>query len=126
MLPESGLSRRERQVMEIVHRVGRATAEEIREALDDPPSNAAVRSTLRILVEKKHLVREAEGLRYVYSPSVPASTARRSAVRQLLSTFFDGSTEGAMAALLEAGEPLAPEAKARLRELIDQAAEDGR
>ena len=126
MLPESGLSRRERQVMEIVHRVGRATAEEIREALDDPPSNAAVRSTLRILVEKKHLVREAEGLRYVYSPSVPASTARRSAVRQLLSTFFDGSTEGAMAALLEAGEPLAPEAKARLRELIDQAEEDGR
>ena len=126
MLPESGLSRREGEVMEIVHRRGRVTAEEVRSAMDDPPSNAAVRSTLRILVEKGHLEHEFEGPRYVYFPTVSAAAARRTALKRLLSTFFDGSTEGALAALIEQGGPLSPETKARLKTLIDRAEEEGR
>ncbi len=126
MLPEGGLSRREREVMEIVHRMGRATAEEIRSAMEEPPSNAAVRSTLRILVEKGHLEHEYEGPRYVYFPTVSAAAARRTALDSLLSTFFDGSTEGALAALIERGGPLTPQTKARLKRLIDRAEEEGR
>ena len=126
MLPESGLSRREREVMEIVHRLGRATASDVHEVMEDPPSNAAVRSTLRILVDKGHLTHEFDGPRYVYSPTVSPAAARRTALDRVLSTFFDGSTEGAMAALLEAGGPLTAETKARLKALIDQAEEEGR
>ncbi|MEJ2203479.1 MAG: BlaI/MecI/CopY family transcriptional regulator [Gemmatimonadota bacterium] len=126
MLPETGLSRREREVMEILHRLGSGTASEVRDGMHDPPSNAAVRSTLRILVDKGHLVHEYDGPRYVYSPTVSAAAARRTVLDQLLSTFFDGSTEGAMAALLEAGGPLTPEIKARLKALIDRAEEEGR
>lgn len=126
MVPESGLSRREREVMEIVYRLGRPTAIEVQEAMADPPSNAAVRSTLRILVEKGHLVHEYDGPRYVYYPTVPAEAAGRTALDRLLSTFFDGSPEGALTALLQRGAPLTPEAKARLKELIDRAADEGR
>jgi BlaI family transcriptional regulator, penicillinase repressor len=126
MLPESGLSRREREVMEIVHRLGRTAAAEIREEMDDPPTDPAVRSTLRGLVEKGHLTFEHDGPRYVYSPTVEATEARRSALGQLVRTFFDGSTEGVMAALLETSGPLSPEEKKRLKALIDRAEEEGR
>lgn len=126
MLPESGLSRREREVMEIVHRLGRATAAEIRSEMTSPPTDPAVRSILRILVQKDHLRYEQDGPRYVYVPTVPAAAARRSALRNLVSTFFDGSVEGAMAALLETQGALTPEEKRRLRELIDRAEEEGR
>lgn len=126
MLPEGDLSRREREVMEIIHRRGRATAAEVRADMSDPPTDAAVRSILRILVSKGHLDFEHDGPRYVYSPTVPATTARRSAIESVVRTFFDGSTEGVMAALLETQGPLTPEEKRRLKELIDQAEEEGR
>jgi predicted transcriptional regulator len=126
MLPEGGLSRREREAMEIVHRLGRATAAEVREEMEDPPTDAAVRSTLRILVNKGHLEFEHDGPRYVYSPTLSARTARRSVLEKVVQTFFDGSTEGVMATLLEARGPLTSEEKRRLKEMIDQAAEEGR
>jgi len=125
MLPETGLSRREREVMEIVHRLGQATAAEIREEMPDPPTDAAVRSTLRGLVAKEHLSYRYDGPRYLYSPTVPATAARRSALEQILDTFFDGSTEGVMAALLETRGPLTPGEKTRLKALIDRAEEGG-
>jgi BlaI family transcriptional regulator, penicillinase repressor len=124
MLPESGLSRREREVMEIIHRLGRATAAEVRAAMTAPPSDAAVRSTLRILVEKGHLEHEYDGPRYVYSPTVPPARARRSVLERVVHTFFDGSTEGVMAALLESRGPLSPEEKERLVRLIQEAEEE--
>lgn len=126
MLPEGGLSRREREIMEIVHRLGRAAAQEIRERMDDPPTDAAVRSTLRILVRKGHLQFEWDGPRYVYSPTVSAKAARRVALEKVVETFFDGSAEGVMATLLESRRPLSPEESRRLKELIDRAAEEGR
>lgn len=113
--------------MDIVYAAGRATAEEVREAMAEPPTNAAVRATLRSLVEKGHLRHEYDGPRYVYSPTTPRERARRSALKHLLRTFFGGSVEGAMAALLEL-EPaeLTPGARERLKSLIDEAREDGR
>jgi predicted transcriptional regulator len=126
MLPEEGLSRREREVMEILHRLGRATAADVRDEMERPPTDAAVRSTLRILVGKGHLEFESDGPRYVYSPTVPATAARRVALENLVRTFFDGSPEGAMAALLETRGPLSAEEKRRLKAVIDRAAEEGR
>lgn len=126
MLPERGLSRREREAMEIIHRLGRATAAQVREAMTDPPTDAAVRSVLRILVNKGHLEFEHDGPRYVYAPTVPVRAARRSALEKVVQTFFDGSTEGVMATLLESRGPLTPEEKQRLKEMIDRAAEEGR
>lgn len=126
MIPEKSLSRREAEVMEILHRLGRATAAEIRVEMADPPTDAAVRSVLRILVDKGHLGYHLSGPRYVYSPTVSARAARRSAVARVVETFFDGSTEGAMAALIESNGPLTPEQSRRLKALIDQAQEEGR
>lgn len=126
MLPEHSLSRREFEVMEILHRLGRATAAEVREEMAEPPTDAAVRSVLRILVEKGHVSHAPSGPRYVYSPTVSSRSAKRSAVERVVETFFDGSTEGAMAALLETSGPLSPEVTRRLKALIDQAAREGR
>ena len=126
MLPEERLSRREREVMEILHRQGAATAATIRDAMEHPPTDAAVRSTLRILVEKGHATFEAQGPRYLYRPTVPQEDARRSALESVLSVFFDGSAENAVAALLEMRGTLTPEEKRRLKKLIDRAEEEGR
>lgn len=126
MIPEKSLSRREYEVMEILHRLGRASAAEVREALADPPTDAAVRSVLRILGEKGHVAYFRSGPRYVYSPTVSAKSARRLAVEQVVETFFDGSTEGAMAALLETSGPISPAMQQRLKALIDRAASEGR
>ncbi len=126
MIPEKALSRREREVMEILHRLGRATAAEVREEMADPPTDAAVRSILRILVAKRHLSHATSGTRYVYAPTVSARSAKRSAVARVVETFFDGSTEGAMAALLETSGPISPEVSRRLKAMIDQAAREGR
>ena len=87
------LSRRERQIMDVLYRKGRATAAEILGEMPDAPSNSAVRAMLRVLEEKKHVRHEAEDLRYVYMPVVPREKARRSAAAHLVDTFFDGSTE---------------------------------
>ena len=113
--------------MDIIHEVGSATASQVREAMPDPPSNPAVRSTLRILVEKGHLQFEQDGPRYLYKATVPAQRVRRSALRHVLRTFYGGSIEGAMAALLELDEgTLTPEESERLKSMIDEAAQEGR
>jgi BlaI family penicillinase repressor len=95
------LSRRERQMMDILYARGRATAAEIHEALPDAPTYSAVRAKLRVLEEKGHIRHEEESLRYVYLPTLPRDTARRSALRHVVSTFFEGSVEQAVAALLD-------------------------
>ncbi len=121
------LSRRERQIMDIIYRLGEATAAEVMENLPDPPSYSAVRALLRILEEKTHLRHRQEGPRYVYVPTVPADTARQSALKHVLSTFFEGSVSQAVAALLDMNrEDLSDAELARLARLIDQAHEEGR
>ena len=96
----SGLSRRERQIMDILFRLGRAPASIVREELPGDPSSSTVRTQLRILEQKGHVRHEEVGLRYVYRPVTPRRDARRSALRHLVETFFDGSAEQAVAALL--------------------------
>jgi len=119
------LSRRERQIMDVVYRMERATAAEVLAGLPDPPSYSAVRALLRILEEKGHLRHEQEGPRYVYLPTLSRDKARTSALRQLVQTFFDGSPAQAVAALL--GEPNARFTDAeldRLAQMIEQAREE--
>jgi predicted transcriptional regulator len=121
------LSRRERQIMDIVYRLGRATAVEVMDNLPDPPSYSAVRALLRILEEKGHLHHEAIGPRYVYLPTLSHDKARRSALDNVLSTFFGGSVTQAVAALLDmSGEHLSPAELDRLQRMIDQAKLEGR
>jgi predicted transcriptional regulator len=121
------LSRREREVLDIVHQLGEATAAEIRGRMAEAPSDGAVRSVLRILVDKEHLVYREHGPRYVYSAAAPKSQAERSAMRHVLRTFFGGSVEGAMAALLELEDTkLTAEERARVLEIIERAEEEGR
>src|SRR5258708_37952968 len=99
--PDAVLSRRERQMMDILYQRGRATAAEIHEQLADPPSYSAVRAKLRVLEEKGHIRHETQAARYIYMPVVARDRAKESALRHLLSTFFDNSAEQAMTALLE-------------------------
>jgi predicted transcriptional regulator len=94
------LSKRERQIMDALYRLGRATAAEVVTHLDGAPGNSTVRTQLRVLERKGHVRHEEEGLRYVYTPIVPRHSARRSALRHLVATFFEGSTTKAVAALL--------------------------
>ncbi len=95
------LSKRERQVMEILYERGSMSASEIQAAMPDPPSNSAVRSILRLLTEKGHVLRRQEGFRYLYHPSVARDQARRSALKGLLKTFFEGSPRKAFVELLD-------------------------
>ena len=121
------LSRRERQIMDAVYELGRATAAEIRERMPAPPSYSAVRAMLRILEDKGHLAHEQDGPRYVYMPTVPRSEARDSALRRVVRTFFEGSAENALSALLDLGvDELDEDALRRLAGRIEQAREDGR
>ena len=121
------LSRRERQIMDVIYRLGRATAAEIHQSIPDPPSYSAVRAMLRVLEEKKHIRHEEKDLRYVFMPIVPREKARRSAVRHLLNTFFDGSPEQAVAALLDvSGHKLSDEEFDRLAALVEKARQEGR
>jgi predicted transcriptional regulator len=116
------LSRRERQIMEIVYELGRATAVEVRERMPDPPSYSAVRAMLRILEDKGHIIHEQDGPRYIFLPIVPREEASETALRRLVRTFFGGSPEGAMAALLDLdGDRLDEDALQRLAEMIDEA-----
>jgi predicted transcriptional regulator len=94
------LSRRERQIMDIVYRRGQATAAQILAEMSDPPSYSAIRALLRILVDKKHLQHREDGRRYVYSPTVPRQKARARALARVVDTFFDGSALSAASALL--------------------------
>lgn len=121
------LSRRERQVLDVLHRLGRATAAQVREALPDPPSDSAVRTHLRILEEKGHVQHEQDGPRYVYLPTVAREAAGRSALRHLLRTFFADTPERAVAALLdETAAELSDDDFDRLDDLIRQARDQGR
>jgi predicted transcriptional regulator len=124
---KKGLSRRQRQIMDVIYGRGQATAAEVLEGLPDPPSYSAVRAMLRVLEEKGHLKHEQQGPRYVFLPTVPREQARRSALRQLVQTFFDGSTEQAVAALLDLSNRSLTDAELdRLARLIDQARKEGR
>ena len=121
-----GLSRRERQIMEAVYRLKTATARAVRGAIPEPPSYSAVRATLQVLVGKGLLSHCRAGRRYVYAPTVSRRTAQRSAVQQLLSTYFDGSGQAAMAALLRADRKRMTEADYRkLMRLIRKAEKEG-
>ena len=116
------LSRRERQIMEVVYELGRATAADVRERMPDPPSYSAVRAMLRILEDKGHIVHEQDGPRYIFLPTVPREEASETALRRLVRTFFGGSSEGAMAALLDLeGDRLDENALQRLAEMIEEA-----
>jgi predicted transcriptional regulator len=127
MTPTPTLSRRERQIMDIIYRRGRATAAEVLADLPDPPSYSAVRALLRVLEEKGHLRHEQDGPRYLFLPTVGRDRARRSALKQLVRTFFDGSAEEAAAALLDMSrDRLAPDELDRLSTLIEKARKEGR
>ena len=119
------LSRRERQIMDVVYQSGRVTAAEVLDALPDPPSYSAVRALLRVLEEKGHLRHRRDGARYVFLPTVPRETARRSALARVVRTFFGGSTEAAVAALIDQSS-LSDADLDRLQDLIDRARQEGR
>jgi predicted transcriptional regulator len=125
--PAHTLSRRERQIMDIVYAQGEASAAAIRDALSDPPSYSAVRALLAILVEKGHLKHRSEQGRYIYAPTRRRAQAGRSALRRVLDTFFDGSLEKAVAAFLQGADAnLSEEELKRLGQLIQQARREGR
>jgi predicted transcriptional regulator len=116
------LSRRERQIMDALYQAGRATAAEVRAAIPDPPSYSAVRTMLRILEEKGHVRHNLDGPRYVYIPTIARDKAKRSALKHVVNTFFDGSASQVMAALFELSPKEMSEADlARLKALIDTA-----
>jgi predicted transcriptional regulator len=125
--PHVHLSRRERQIMDVIYARGAVTVREVMDHIPDPPSYSAVRAMLRILEEKGHLKHEQDGPRYTYSPVVPREEARESAMKQMLHTFFDGSAERAVAALLDLPDSdLNENELKRLAELIEQARKEGR
>lgn len=118
---EGNISRRERQVMDILFRKGRATAEEVMEELPDPPSYSAVRALLATLEQKGLAKHSKDSRRYVYLPTVPEKRAKRSALKQLLTTFFEGSPEKLVASLLDpSDQKLSKEEISRIRKLLDE------
>jgi predicted transcriptional regulator len=131
MTPKSGtdhvaLTRRERQIMDILYKRGRATATEVKEELPGDPHYSTVRTQLRVLEEKGHVTHEEQGVRYVYVPAVARRAARKSALRHLVDTFFDGSAEQVVAAVLGGeGAKLSDEELDRIAELVDKAKKEG-
>lgn len=125
--PTADLGRRERQILDIVYRLGRATVAEVRAELPDPPSYSAVRGMLNLLRDKGHLTHVADGLRYVYLPVVDPSEARRSALAHVVRTFFAGSHADAASALLDLPDRKASrEELGRLSRLVQQAMKEER
>src|SRR6516225_12442132 len=123
----STLSRRERLIMDVLYRLGRATANEVRDALPGEPAYSTVRAQLRVLEEKGHLRHEEHGLRYVYLPSVPRHMVRHSALKHLIDTFFEGSAGKAVAALLgKEGFKISEEELERISEWIEKAKKEDR
>ena len=121
------LSRRERQIMDLLYQRGSATAAEVLEGIPDPPSYSAVRALLRTLEEKGVVRHREDGPRYVYEPTVPRDAARRSALTHMVQTFFDGSAAQAVAALLDlSGRKLSRDEVDRLARLIEQSRKEGR
>jgi predicted transcriptional regulator len=122
----ASLTRRERQIMDILYRLGRATAVEVMEQLPENPHYSTVRTQLRVLEEKGHIGHDEQGLRYVYMPAVPRRAARKSALRHLVDTFFDGSAEQVVAAVLGGeGSKLSEEELDRIAELVAKAKKEG-
>ena len=120
------LTRRERQIMDILFRRGRATAAEVMEELPGEPSYSTVRTQLRVLEEKGHARHEEDGVRFIYMPAVARHAARKSALRHLVETFYDGSSEKAVAALLGGeGSKLSDEQLDRIADLIAKARKEG-
>ena len=122
----TSLTRRERQIMDVLYRRGRATAAEVMAELPGEPNYSTVRTQLRVLEDKGHVRHEEEGGRYVYAPAVPRHAARKSALKHLVETFFDGSAEQVVAAVL-GGEAsrLSDDDLERISELIDKARKEG-
>jgi len=127
-LPEKDtLSRRERQIMDILYSRGSATAAEVQQNIHDAPSYSAVRALLRILEEKGHVKHSYDGPRYVYSPIISRPVAQKSALKQLVKTFFDGSTSNAVAALLDmSSKELSETERERRAEIVEQAKHEGK
>ncbi len=124
-MPE--LSRRERQIMNIIYQKEKATAAEIRKLLPDPPSYSTVRALLVVLEKKGHLKHSEQGLRYVYSPTLSGERVKHSELKNLMQTFFDNSTEHVIAALMDlSGSDLSDEEFERLARLIEQARKEGK
>lgn len=128
MSASGSLSRRERQILEILYRAGKASAAEVRAAMGgDAPSYSAVRTLLGVLEEKGHIRHKAEGLKYVYAPVVGRDKARRSAVKHMLDTYFSGSPREIVAALLDVSSTkLTREELDRMAEMIEQARREGK
>ena len=127
MRNDKSLSRRERQIMDIVYELKEVSALQVLERLPSPPSYSAVRALLRVLEQKGHLVHRRDGPRYVYTPRLPKDMARKTALSHLMQTFFDGSTESVVAALLDLSEDnLSEDDYRRLSELIEKARQEGR
>ena len=123
---DRNLSRRERQIMDILYRRGKASAQEILEAMPDPPTYSAVRAKLRVLEEKGHVRHQEESLRYVYLPVVARESARKSALRHMVTTFFSGSVQDTVAALLDlSAAKLSSADLDRISEMIEQAKKEG-
>ena len=120
------LSRRERQIMDAIYRIGKATAAQVMDEIPDPPSYSAVRAMLRILEEKGHLQHEKAGTRYIYRLTVSQGRAKKSALHHVLATFFEGSVSQAMAALIDLSDDLSQEELDRLSSIIDNAKQEGR
>jgi predicted transcriptional regulator len=126
MSKEPPLSRRERQILDILHARGRATAAQVHQLLPEAPGYSAVRTLLRILEEKGHARHEREGARYVFWPTEPRARASRSALKRVLSTFFGGSVDKAVAALLDASDTRLSESEMnKLQAIINKARKEG-
>ena len=124
--PHNALTRRERQIMDILYRRGRATANEVMDDLSGEPSYSTVRTQLRVLEAKRHVRHDEEGLRYVYTPAVPRHTVRKSALKHLVETFFDGSIEKVVGALLGGeGARISDAELGRIAELVAKAKKEG-
>ena len=125
--PHSTLTKRERQIMDALYRRGRATASEIMAALPGSPSYSTVRTQLRVLEDKGHVSHDIDGVRFVYTPTMARRTARRSALKHLVDTFFDGSSAQVVAALLGGdANRLSPDELARIEALVRKAREEDR
>jgi predicted transcriptional regulator len=122
----TNLTRRERQIMDILYRRGRATAIEVMEELPGEPAYSTVRTQLRVLEDKGHVRHDEEGLRYVYAPLAPRHSVRKSALRHLVDTFFEGSSEKVVAALLGEGGRLSDEELNRIADLVSHAKKDAK
>ena len=121
------LTRREREIMDVLHKRGRATAQEVLDDLAEPPSYSAVRTFLRLLEERGHVKHEQDGPRYVYTPTVARRDAQRSALAHLVDTFFDGSVEEAVASLVESSKrKLSAQELDRIAALVAKAKKEGR